>query len=95
MMTSGGLGFAPGGSSWWQDLLQQGTDIGLSIAKARYGVPPPGTVIQTPTGTISTGVYPNPGAVLNTGVSNAGVPPWVWIAALAAVLLFMTMGRRK
>jgi len=91
-----GLGYAPAGSDWWQTLIQQGTDVGLSIAKARYGVPPPGTVIQIPDGMISTGVSPSGAALLNVGTSpgTAGLPMWVWLAA-AALVVFMMMGRRK
>lgn len=92
---NGGLGYAPaGGSAWWQGLLDQVSSVGLDIAKARYGVPPPGTVIQTAGGTISTGVSPQPGAVLNTGV-NSSFPSWLIPAVLAAVVLFVVMGRRK
>jgi hypothetical protein len=97
-MINSGLGYAPAGTSnWWTDLVAQGTSVGLDIARARYGVPPPGTVIQTPTGMISTGVSPNTAGLLNVGTSpgSAGVPTWVWIAAAAAVLLFVMMGKRK
>ena len=95
-MTRNGLGFTEAGVPWWQALVQQGTDIGLSIAKARYGVPPAGTVIQTADGTISTGVSPMTASSLNVGTSYgaSGVPSWVWVAA-AAFALFLVMGRRK
>ena len=95
---TGGGGSTPAtgqgaGTPWWAGDINAALSSALSIFKARYAVPPPGTVITTKAGTIATGVAP--GTVIGTSTSIFGqVPLWVWIAALLAVVLLASKGRR-
>lgn len=81
--------------SFWDQLLGKTATSGLSILQARYGVPPAGTVIQTPQGTISTvAQMQTPGqfgfSLSPPGVATGSIPAWVWAAAagLAALVIF-------
>lgn len=75
---------------WWEGLLGAGIDI----AKARYGVPPENTVIQTAGGTVQRLSYPGVGVnVTSSGFPS--FPSWIWIAGLALVALLFLGGRRR
>lgn len=97
IISTGGGGSVPAtgqGSStpWWAGDINAALSSALSIFKARYAVPPPGTVITTKSGTIATGVAP--GTVIGTSTSIFGqVPIWVWMIALLAVVLLL--GKRR
>lgn len=85
MVTGGDSGFD------WGSLISQGTQAGLSILKARYAVPPPGTLIQTQGGTIATAGAPGTSAfsLSTSGGFASGIPSWVWIAGAGLVLLLV------
>jgi hypothetical protein len=78
---------------WWQKVISGVTDI----AKARYAVPPAGTYIQTPGGTIQReGSYPMlpfpqaSGAGLGFGIGTGAV-----VVGVGLVLLLVMRGGRR
>lgn len=87
MVTGGGTATP----DFWQTLLNQGVSASLSILKARYAVPPPGTLIQTPGGTIATAGAPGSSAfsLSTAGGFATGIPSWVWIAGAGLVLVMV------
>jgi hypothetical protein len=97
-INTGGGGSVPAvgqgsGTPWWAGDINSALSAALSIFKARYAVPPPGTVITTKGGTIATGVQP--GSVLATQSSIFGqIPIWVWMIGALAILLLVSKGRK-
>lgn len=93
----GGGGVMPtvgqGGTPWWAGDINAALNATLSIFKARYAVPPAGTVITTRAGTIATGVQP--GTVIGTpGSIFSQIPLVVWIIGGLALVLLLARGRR-
>jgi Transglutaminase-like superfamily len=78
------------GLSFLDVLLGKTVNSGLSILQSRYGVPPAGTVISTPQGTISTVAQVQGASGLLTypgGVGSATIPWWVWVGVAGVALL--------
>lgn len=83
---------APGSNSnFFQTLVAQGVNAATSILKARYAIPPPGTLITTPGGTIATAGAPgtSTGLITSTAAFSSGIPSWVWIAGAGLVLVLV------
>lgn len=82
--------------TWWQQAISNVTDI----FKARYGVPPPGTVITTPGGqTVRQGEgYPvTPGPItggVSVPVGMDGMVPILLIGGLGLVAVMVMAGKK-
>ena len=87
-----GLGFTL--PSYAQDWITTGIDLTGGILTNRYGVPPVGTTIQTPEGTIvRQSSYPGFGVSTYPGTSLAGGNTWM-ILGVGVVALMIFMGRK-
>lgn len=91
---SDGFNFSGQPDSWWEQLI----DTGSEIALRRYGLPPAGTMITSPSGTIvRTDPNSNPavGASVNLNAGGPGLNSIVLIGgiALVAVLAIGAMKR--
>lgn len=82
-----GLGFAS--TPWWQQLISAGTDI----ARSRFGNPPPGTVITTPSGTIVRQAPNYPvGTGITVGSTSEGLSP---LLLIGGVVLIAVLASKK
>lgn len=96
---SGGGGATATAPDFYQTLVTQGMSAALAILKARYAVPPPGTLITTRAGTIATagapgGVSPFGVSLTPAGVVTQGVPGWAWIVGGGVLLFVLMRGKR-
>ena len=91
---AGGFNFQSQPTSWWEQLIDAGTDI----ARSRYGVPPAGTMITTPNGTIVlTNPNSNPaiGASVNLNAGGGGLNSVVLLGGIAFVAILAIGAMRK
>lgn len=91
---SGGFEFSGQPESWWERLL----DTGSEIAIRRYGQPPAGTMITGPNGTIvRTSPDSNPaiGASLNLNAGGGGLNSIVLLGGIAILGIFAIGAMRK
>lgn len=91
---AGGFNFSSEPTNWWERLLDAGTDI----ARSRYGVPPAGTMITGPNGTIvRTNPDSNPavGARVDVGIGSGGVNSVVLLGGIALVAILAVGAMRK
>lgn len=84
---------ASSATPWWAGTVNSTISNALSILKARFAVPPPGTLIQTKSGLISTAPTSLVTSLLPTSAS--GVPSWIWLALVAVVALMLLKGGRR
>lgn len=91
---SGGFNFSGQPESWWERLLNTGSEIAIR----RYGQPPAGTMITGPGGTIvRTNPDSNPaiGASVNLNAGGPGLNSVVLIGGIAFVAILALGAMRK
>ncbi len=77
----------------WGELLRIGAQAGSQIATARFAVPPTGTYVATPQGTL---YRQQPGQSALQFPNPVGSSSWIWIAGgMVALFLFASLAKNR